>query len=116
LVVHNAEPMPSPRREGVQEYIATSMDDVLDALLGASVAEAFYAYLLDLGVSRNDLGRKVELLCSALDSTFEDGSVAVQRAIARRLFAKLGLEFVPVDGAGLPEYVEKLEKLRMEKE
>jgi uncharacterized protein Smg (DUF494 family) len=108
--------MASPGREGIQEYIARSMDEVLDDLLGTPVAEAFYAYLLEMGVSRTDLPNKVKLLCSVLDSTYEGGSVTIQRAIARRLFAKLGLEFMPVDGAGLLEYIENLERLSMEKE
>jgi hypothetical protein len=66
--------------------------------------------LLEIGVSRNDLAGKLKLFCSALDTTFEDSSVTVQRAIARRLFSKLGLEFVPIKGAGLIEYVREASK------
>ena len=101
------------RYNRVEGHIAASVDEALEDLLGTPVVEAFYAYLLDLGVSRNDLASKVNLLCSALDSTFEDSSLTLQRAIARRLYAKLGLEFVAIEGAGLPEYVRQAGKMNV---
>ena len=102
------------RRDGsIETHIAASVDEALDDLLGTPVVEAFYAYLLEIGVSRNDLANKVKLLCSALDSTFEDSSITIQRAIARRLFAKLGLDFVPIEGAALPDYIGEARKIRV---
>jgi len=109
--MHEAESM--RRRDAIEEHIGASVDEALDDLLGTPVVEAFQAYLLELGVSRNDLASKVKLLCTALDSTFEDSSITIQRAIARRLFAKLGLDFVPIEGAGLPEYIREARNIRV---
>jgi len=103
--------MSDRRYNRVEEHIAASVDEALDDLLGTPVVEALYAYLLDIGVSRNDLASKVKLLCSALDSTFEESSPTIQRAIARRLYAKLGIEFVPIEGAALPEYIRQASKM-----
>ncbi|HUK49764.1 MAG TPA: hypothetical protein VLV18_01915 [Terriglobales bacterium] len=89
----------------IEENIAASVEEALDDLLGTPVVEAFYAYLLEIGVSRNNLADKVKLLCSALDSTFEESSLTIQRAIAQRLFAKLGMPFTPVESISLLEYI-----------
>jgi hypothetical protein len=112
LVIHETQPMRGRAGDGIEEHIGASVDEALDDLLGTPVVEAFHAYLLDIGVSRNDLPTKVNLLCSALDSTFEDSSITIQRAIARRLFAKLGLDFVPIEGVGLPEYLREARRIK----
>jgi hypothetical protein len=109
--MNETQPIPDRKHGSIEEHIGASVDEALDDLLGTPVVEAFHAYLLDIGISRNDLASKVKLLCTALDSTFEDSSMIVQRAIARRLFAKLGLDFVPIEGASLPEYIHEAKRI-----
>ena len=99
--------------DGIEEHLAASVDEALGDLLGSSVVEAFDAYLLDMGVSQSDLTRRVELLCSALDDTFEERSISIQEEIARRLFNKLGMKFVPIEGAGLVEYIREAREIEI---
>jgi len=96
----------------IEKHIVESVDEALEDLLGTPVVEAFYAYLLEIGLSRNNLAEKIKVLCSALDTTFEESSLTIQRGIARRLFSKLELPFVPVESAGLLDYINEAKKRR----
>jgi len=113
LDAHEALSMREQQEDTVKEHIAAALDEVIEDLLGKPVIEALHAYLLERGVSRTNLATKVQILCSALDAAFGDTSPAIQRTIARRLYAKLNLNFVPIEGAGLVEYLRKASRIKV---
>ncbi len=93
-------------QELIEASLARAVDEAISEMLGEAVVEAFYAHLQERRISRANLHDKLRSFCSALDVTFGIDSNAIQRGIARRLFASLGLTFSPVEGKGLVEYVQ----------
>ena len=91
--------------KSVDENIADSVDETVGEMLGDTVIEALYAHLYEKRISRKNLLEKVDVFCKALDETFGVDSKAIQRNIAKRLFLKLDLDFVPDKDRGLIEYV-----------
>jgi DNA-binding Lrp family transcriptional regulator len=95
------------REDLIEAYIAASIDEAIREMLGEGVIEAFYVYLNEKGISRGEMPDKLKLFCSALDTTFGVQSNAIQRGIARRLFAKIELHFSPADKQSLNDYVQE---------
>jgi hypothetical protein len=82
-----------------------SFDEAVRGILGAGVVEPFYSYLAAKGVPKNEIPVRLERLCVVLDETFGRGSMTVQRAVAKRIYAKLGLTFVNSGNRTLVQYL-----------
>lgn len=87
-----------------------SFDETVRGILGDGVVEPFYSYLAAKGIPKNEIPTRLERLCVVLDETFGRGSPTVQRAVAKRIYAKLGLSFVNSDQRTLVEYLREAER------
>jgi hypothetical protein len=93
----------------LHRIIMDSFDETVRGILGAGVVEPFYSYLAANGVPKNDIPVKLDRLCIVLDETFGLGSITLQRALAKRIYAKLGLTFVNSERRSLVEYIKAAE-------
>ena len=87
--------------------LAESIEETLTTLLSWKVFEALYLYLQDVhSIPADEVPCKLEILCSTLTALFgPSGSRTICKAIARKLFTKLGLTFSGNPERTLPEYV-----------
>jgi len=90
--------------------MAIVVDEAIGELLGETVVNSFYVHLNEKGLSRKDVTNKLKLFCSILDETFGIQSLAIQRNIARKLYARLAFAFSPDETKSLLDYVEDAEK------
>ncbi|HUK27404.1 MAG TPA: hypothetical protein VLV31_03185 [Candidatus Acidoferrales bacterium] len=91
--------------KSIEEYITSSIDETIGEMLGQSVIDSLHVHLAELGIPWKKPQVKVRLFSSLLDSTFGIQSTVIQRDIARKLYAKLGLFFTVDEGKGLADYV-----------
>ena len=88
--------------------LAECIYGTLTELLSAQVAEALYSHLgSHYSVSRDQIPYRLDTLVSTLQNTFGVGGKVIGRAIARRLYAQLRLEFTNTPEKTLLEYVEQ---------
>lgn len=88
-----------------------AIDDGLLAL-GHSVRQAIYWRLeSEYGLKRDDVADRLEDFVEALADMLGEGAKVLGRVMAKRLYAKLGLAFKPIEGYTLADYVKKAEKL-----
>jgi hypothetical protein len=89
-----------------------SMDEALTDVFGAEFREMFYWYLeVRFRIMKARLPSRLDDLESALSTTFgPTGSLVLGRAIAKRLYSKLGARFIEKPGWTLLEYFDYLKK------
>jgi hypothetical protein len=89
--------------------LAESIDETITALLSREVVDALYVYLQKTHfISKDEVPYKLETLCAILERTFGfSSSRTITKAIARKLYAKLALDFSDNSGRTLLEYVEE---------
>jgi len=84
-----------------------SIDESIEALLGQEVALALHLNLKNKrSICREEIPDNIPTLCAVLEKYFGPGARTIGRAIARRLYSKLGLEFSIKDNYQLTNYVE----------
>ncbi len=85
-----------------------SIDEALTDLVGRRAKEAVFDCLeRNRSISRDEVPKRLEDLCSLLQDTFGRGSMIIGKVIAKRFYAKLRCEFVEIDGFGLRDYVKR---------
>ena len=89
--------------------LVESIDETITALLSQEVSKAIFTHL-DQGysISKQQVPEQLELLFSTLESIFgTPSSKTISKAIAKRLYTKLGLTFPKHDSPSLTliEYV-----------
>jgi hypothetical protein len=86
-----------------------SIDETIICLLSREVVDALYLNLQTVhSISRDEVPCKLETLCSTLEKLFgTNGATTICKAIARKLYAKLGLTFINNPSLTLLEYVEE---------
>jgi hypothetical protein len=96
-------------KDKVCEALLESVDETITALLSREVADALYLHLQTAhSIPRDEVPYKIEPLCSTLNKIFgASGTTTICKAIARRLFLKLGLTFSDRPPRTLLEYVEE---------
>ena len=87
--------------------LVDSIDETVSEVLGAGVLQAFYAHLAANGIAREDIPIKLRRFCFILDKSFGLAGTTLQRAIAKHLYVKLFLTFVPSDSKTLEGYFEE---------
>ena len=99
------------------EAFLESVDETMIALLSREVADALYLHLQTVhSIPRDEIPYKIETLCLTLQKIFGvSGTATICKAIARRLFVKLGLTFPNSPARTLPEYVEEAKVRNREK-
>lgn len=91
-----------------------SIDGTISSVLGRKIMKATYGYMAkDCGISKEHIPDRLDEFDAALMRIFGVGGLTLSRAIAKRLCAQLGLQFVPVANKRLADYVnEAKEKLK----
>jgi hypothetical protein len=86
-----------------------SIDETITALLSREVADALYLHLQTAhSIPRDEIPNKIETVCSTLNKIFGvSGTTTICKAIARKLFVKLELNFPDGPPRTLLEYVEE---------
>jgi hypothetical protein len=88
-------------------FLLDSIDDALTGVLGRQFKQAVYEYIAhQFHVTRSMLPGRLDVLESALSMALGGtASIVVGRAIAKRFYAKLGLQFVQKPSHSLLDYV-----------
>ena len=103
-------------RENLDDLVLKSIDEVFVDLLGTHVRESFYDFLeRNQRIAREELPQHLGEFLEALEKAFGTGGDTIAKTIARRLYAKLGLDFTPTSNYNLLNYVESA-KSRLEQE
>jgi len=95
------------------QLLVHSVDGALEEVLGAGFREAFYEYLeRNFQTSRTTLPNRIDTFLSALSMCLgHTASLVMGRAIAKRLYAELGIGFIQKPGYSLLNYVTDAEHL-----
>jgi len=105
------------RPESVKEFndlLLESIDESITVLLSRQVADALYLHLQTThSVSRSDVPYKLDILLTTLEETLGKSARTVGKAIAKRFYLKLQLEFTNNPNHTLLEYVDKA-KIRLQ--
>jgi len=89
--------------------LVESIDETITELLSRAVVDALYAHLETFhSISRDELPNRLDVLFSALEKIFGvRGSQTITKAIAKKFYLKLGLEFTDNPSRTLVEYVDQ---------
>jgi hypothetical protein len=91
-----------------------SIDETITALLSRAVVDALYAHLQKFhSIARDEVPYKLDTLSTTLEKIFGASSQTITRAIARKFYLKLGLEFTGNPSRTLLECVEEA-KMKLE--
>jgi hypothetical protein len=94
------------RTDPVDALLAESMDEALTDLLGRRAREAIYDHLeRNYFAARNEIPDRLPDFLIVLDETFGRGSKTIGRVIAKKLYTKLGWEFVDIPSYELEDYL-----------
>ena len=91
------------------DVLVESIDETISDLLSRAVVDALYAHLQTFhSISRDRLPDRLDALLTSLVQIFGDhGTETITRAIARKFYLKLGLEFKYNPNRTLLEYVDE---------
>ena len=91
------------------DALVESIDETITELLSRAVVDALYAHLETFhSISRDELPNRLDALFSALEKIFGvRGSQTITKAIAKKFYLKLGLEFTDNPSRTLVEYVDQ---------
>jgi hypothetical protein len=94
--------------EEFSSVLLESIDETITALLSHEVADSLYLYVQKVhSISRNEVPRRLDIVVPVLEGIFgAGGSKTICKAIARNLYAKLGLEFFDLPSRTFLEFVE----------
>jgi len=99
IVLHNDE---------FDSLLLKSIDKALEDLLGANVKQALSAVLRKhYCLTAKQIPVQLHIFAHALDELFGPSNDTVGKAIARRLYSELELEFLEKSGSTLVDYVEE---------
>jgi hypothetical protein len=91
------------------DVLVESIDETITALLGREVVDALYAHLQTFHfIARDEVPYRLDTLFAILEKIFGvRSSQTITRAIARKFYLKLGLEFTGNPSHTLLEYVDE---------
>ncbi len=91
--------------------VVESVEETIAGILGKSVAEAFaYHFHSSVELTREEIPSHLKELSSALTWSFGVSGAVLERAIVRRLYAKLGVSLVQKPKCSFVECIEEAEK------
>lgn len=91
-----------------------SIDESIEALLGQEVVLALHLNLKNKrSIGREEIPDNIPTLCVVLEKYFGPSARTIGRAIARRLYSKLSLEFLIKGNYQLMNYVEDARSIFM---
>jgi len=78
-------------RKDIDRLLMESLDDVLADLLGKRVREAFYDHMeRNYYFARDEIPKRLDDFLLLLERTFGKSGKTIEKAVAKRLYAKLG--------------------------
>jgi hypothetical protein len=91
------------------DALVESIDETITDLLSQAVVDALYAHLQTFHyISRDEIPHRLDTLLTTLEKIFGvRSSQTITKAIARRFYLKLGLEFTDNPSRTLLEYVDE---------
>ncbi len=91
------------------DALVESIDETITELLSRTVVDALYTHLEDFhAISRDKLPSRLDALFPTLEKIFGvRGSQTITKAIAKKFYLKLGLEFTDNPTHTLLEYVDE---------
>jgi hypothetical protein len=91
-----------------------SVDETIASILGVAILPATYRFLeTRCGITKEHIPSRLEEFDAALVRMFGVGGTTLSRAIAKNLWSKLGLEFVPMRNKRLTDYVNEARERAM---
>ncbi|MGO9646367.1 MAG: hypothetical protein ACLPY5_16665 [Candidatus Bathyarchaeia archaeon] len=94
------------REKCIRSCLIESVDATFQKVFGIHAAYALYSNFELNGLSRCEIPDKMDAFCSSVeDACGSHGGLVIQRLIAERFYAKLGLTFVPHSDRKLRDYV-----------
>jgi hypothetical protein len=94
--------------EHLQVLLLESIDETITAILSRAVVDALYAHLqTNYSISRDEVPYRLDTLLTTLEKLFGASSQTITKAIARKFYLKLGLEFTVNHSRTLLEYVDE---------
>jgi len=99
----------SPKqREEFNVLLVECIHETLVTLLSLQVAEALYTRLeTSYSVSKDEIPYRLDTLLSTLENTFGASAKIVEKAIAKKFYLRLGLDFTNNPQSTLVDYVEQ---------
>jgi hypothetical protein len=97
--------------------LGEAIDETIFVLLGREVVNALYLHLQKVhSIPKNEIPDNLEVFCSTLSGIFgRPGSSTICRAVARRLYVRLGLIFPNNPDRTLADYVVEAKMKMQEK-
>ena len=91
------------------DALVESIDETITELLSRTVVEALYAHLQTFhSISRDEVPYRLDTLFTSLEKIFGvRSSQTITKAIAKRFYLRLGLEFTANPSRTLLEYVDE---------
>lgn len=89
------------------DALIESIDETITAILSRTVVDALYAHLQTVySISRDEIPYRLDTLLTTLEKIFGTSSQTITKAIARKFYLNLGLEFTGNPSRTLFDYVE----------
>jgi hypothetical protein len=90
-----------------------SIDETVRGLLGQKVLDALYANLENKsGIKREAIPNQIPALSLVFEKHFGSAAPTIVRAIARKLYSKLSVQFTSKEGYSLADYVKDAKNRR----
>jgi len=101
-------PVERRRETEFRRLLLEVVDEGLVAVVGKPPAQAIYYHLeRDLHLRRRDIPRKPEAFAQGLERLFGLGAPVLLRAILRKLYRRMGLNFEEKEGYAFADYVQQ---------
>jgi hypothetical protein len=96
---------------------AESMSESIGEVLGERVVKSFFQYLeAQFSIEKVSLAQSLPVIAQALTNGFGVAGKILEKRVAKKFYAKLGLTFTDVPQYGLAEYVEVAKKEQAKRE
>jgi hypothetical protein len=93
------------------DALLESIDEAMTALLGKGVLDSLYLHLDRFcAITKDELPNRLEAFFSILEKTLGSSGKTIGKAIAKRFYSKLQLEFDEKANHSLLEYVEEAKR------
>jgi uncharacterized membrane protein YheB (UPF0754 family) len=106
---------PAQRCVNFDSALIKSIDEAVTTLLSSQVTDALYVHLERVhSVSKIEIPNRLDALTTTLEETFGDqSSKTISKAIAKRLYTALELDFSPTPNGTLIDYID-VAKMKLE--
>ena len=92
--------------DAIDNLLVESMDEALTGLLGKRAREAVFEHLeRNCLLTREEIPNRLGDFFALMDETFGKGGKTIARVIAKRLYTKLGWEYVEIPSYEFEDYV-----------